>query len=129
MKKNDVIFALCLIITGCSYGYNIATDVTPITKKAYPPSNIDSVDVSFEDNNAKISRPYEQIAMIKVIGGYNSSISELLSEMKRKAAGFGADAVINVQQQNIVREKAMFALEVANNYNTISLTGIAIKYK
>jgi hypothetical protein len=132
---NSFLYACCLLLIGCTYGYNIAVDTTPIANKVYP-STTDPIEVYYEDANLKFAKAYDQIAMIEVKGTSGSASSQLLYEMKEKAKYLGADAIINIKQHHVAREQGEILSELLNReeskpyiYDAISLTGIAIKYK
>lgn len=93
-------------------------------------------EIYFEDPNVKVTKPYEQLAFIEVKGVAYSSSEALLHEMKKKGSTIGADAIINIKQHYITRERGEFASEILDRdknkpeeYSTISLTGLAVKYK
>ncbi len=129
------IFPLALLL-GCTYGDTISIETTPISNRQYPPPNPNPVEILFRDNNLKITRPYEQICRIEVKGAPGSAGSELVEAMRKKAGELGADAVIDVTQSDIDRERGVALLELLDSseqepdrYQTISLVGIAIRYE
>ncbi len=132
--KQLIFFSLSIIV-GCTYGYDTMIRVTPISGNSYSAKTVDP-EIYFEDPNLKISKPYEQISFIEVQGAAYARTDDLLKEMKLNAAKVGADAVINVKQNYITRERGVITIPSSNQpenkpekYSTISLTGIAIKYK
>ena len=129
------ILVLAFVFAGCMYGDEISVSVTPISGKSYPQTSTDP-EIYFEDNVTKIDRPFEQVALIEVRGARGSSTAELLSRVRQNAKGVGADAVISITLHYITRQQGEFLsqlLDPKNNqpeaYDTVSLTGIAIRYK
>ena len=129
------ILALALAFAGCMYGDQVAVSVTPISGKSYPQASHDP-EVYFEDNVTKIERPFEQVALIEVRGARGSSTAELLDRVRQNAKGVGADAVISIKLHYISRQQGELLgqlLDPKNNqpeaYDTVSLTGIAIRFK
>lgn len=123
-----------ILLAGCMYGNEISTSATMVSSTKYPPSSV--VEVFFDDNGVHDYGMYSQLAFIEVKGEKWSAMSQLLEEMKKKAASIGADAVIGIKQHYITRERGEILAEILNpsdnkpeNYSTIALTGIAIKYE
>lgn len=70
---------------------------------------------------------YVKIAALEVTGGENTSYVALVKALRKRAQGYGADAVM-VQDKNTVSDVSSFRTDVST-YNTSLLQGIAIKYK
>lgn len=136
MNPKTIISALALLfLTGCMYGYQVSTNVTRISENKYEQTN-KLPEIYFDDNNLQLGEPYIQLALIEIQGAYGSNASQLLSQLKLEGAKVGADAIINVKQHYISRESGELISELlnpdlntSNIYNTISITGIAIKFE
>jgi hypothetical protein len=136
MNPKIIISAVALLfLSGCMYGYEINTSVTKISPKTFEQAN-KLPEIYFDDNNMLLAEPYEQLAFIEVQGTYGSKASHLVAQLKSEGAKVGADAIINIRQHYISRESGELISEILNPdinhsyiYNTISVTGIAIKFK
>lgn len=136
MNPKIIISAVALLfLAGCMYGYEINTSVTRISSKPYELAN-KLPEIYFDDNNMQLAEPYEQLAFIEIQGTYGTKASQLVAQLKFEGAKVGADAIINIRQHYISRESGELISEIlnpdvnhSNIYNTISITGIAIKFK
>jgi hypothetical protein len=135
MHWRILFLALAIAFVGCMYGDQVAVSVTQISGNSYPQTTSDP-EIYFEDNITKIARPFEQVALIEVRGARGSSTAELLGRVRQNAKGLGADAVISIKLHYISRQQGELLgqlLDPKNNqpeaYDTVALTGIAIRYK
>jgi len=126
--KHGILYMVFFL--GCSYGFSIRSTVARISEEKYEP-HTGPIDVFFEDT--KPEKGYIQIALIELKGGrsYDESSSDvLLKKMKEEAQKLGADAVINVKVAPMIREGGyLFDEEEDEQYSTIFMTGIAVKYQ
>lgn len=125
-----IILLFAAQIMGCMYGNDLQVNYTPISNGTFDETfevNIYWGDTKPETNN------YRQVAFIEVVGPQYTSAEALLYEMKKKAMKLGADAVIEVKQNYIARERGELISELSGKsepevYSTISLTGIGIRF-
>lgn len=124
-----------LFLSGCMYGYEVSTNIIRISQHNFEQAK-KLPEIYFDDNNMQLAEPYEQLVFIEVQGTYGSKASQLVALLKFEGSKVGADAIINIRQHYISRESDELISEILNPdvnypniYNTISITGIAIKLK
>jgi|GEM_PF-6913348 len=116
---------------GCVYGNDLLVNYTPINNGTFDETYEVTV---FWGETKPATNNYKQVAFIEVVAPEGTSAEALLYEMKKKAMKLGADAVIEVKQNYITRERGELISEIiAGNsepevYSTISLTGIGIRF-
>lgn len=136
MKKFYIFLLLLFIaaqIIGCGYGYNIQTNVTPLTNIS---SNEKTYDIEvYWENVLPDDKDFIQMAFLEAKGAQYSGTEELLRQLKSQAMDLGADAIISVKQNYIEREKGDLLVDLAEGksksetYSTIALTCLAIRYR
>ncbi|MGE5316175.1 MAG: hypothetical protein ACM3Q4_15885 [Acidobacteriota bacterium] len=132
--KTHALF-LAILLAGCTYGYDSEVNVTRSTSRTYGESAY-FPEVFFDDAQASLTKPYEQLGLIEVKGASDATGEVLLHALKSKGAVMGADAIVNVRQHYISRERGERISELLSPrqnkpemYETIALTGVAIRYK
>jgi hypothetical protein len=138
-KGASMKFVLVVIVAwltaGC-YGYDVTVRSAPLSPGAYPPPNKRFVEIYFHNAGPAKTKDHEQICVLEVTGARYTPLSELIFELRQKAASIGADAVIVVKDESTLRVEGNILLDIARtegyqreSYGAIRLSGIAIKYR
>jgi len=128
MQKIIAVVMIILILQSClvKYGTDTHSSYTSMKNNTYK-NESGKVDLFFE--GITIDKEYEQIGFVEATGSETSTVEELLSFLKYRAFQNGADAVINVKKESIIRETGyFFDDEYDEIYSAPSFNGIAVKY-
>jgi hypothetical protein len=118
--------ACALVGAGCSKRHD---SVTQIAARDYPPESCPP-EVFFAP--AQPSRPYQQIALIEVLGLAWDSTADLVAHVQEKARLVGAHAVVGLEKSHKQRyygDDTPFAeRQPEDAYDAPYLTGLAVRY-
>ncbi|MBN1968662.1 MAG: hypothetical protein JXR48_18350 [Candidatus Delongbacteria bacterium] len=124
--------AFILSTISCSYGYDKKISFTKINNskdslEVYS-KNKGHVDVYWDGSKPDID--FNQIGFIEAVGNENSDLDELLLDLRHSAWRAGADAIINVKRDFKTRRAGIyFDLDGVERYESMVLSGLAVKYK
>ncbi len=88
--KKYLTFALVMLIAGCA-----TIGVTPLSQTTYPPKPKGSP-IDVYTSKDKVTKPYEELALIDVTGTMwsDGTVASAITDAKAKALTLGADAII-----------------------------------
>lgn len=98
---------------------NVLSNYISTTDKIYK-NETDTVELYFD--GVYVEYGFEQIGFIEVFGNENSKTEELLQCLKSQAYNHGADAVISVKKETILKD------ENNRKYSSPSINGVAVKF-
>ncbi|OEK00665.1 hypothetical protein BFP97_03710 [Roseivirga sp. 4D4] len=132
MKKILSTSLIVLCLSGCiGYGNGImsyAINGSSSKDRNFTQEELDKIEVFF-GVNTKPSQPYIQLSYLEATGEHGASMDDLIQLLKREAAKYGADAIIEVSRISEAREVGTVVMTEGNyTYDAMVLTGIAIKY-
>ena len=119
---------IILLLQSClvQYGTQTQSSFTSTNSNDYK-NKSGKVDLFFE--GTKISYEYETVGFVEATGSETSTTEELLNFLKYKAYQNGADAIINVKKESVIRKTGyLFDDEYDEIYSAPSFNGIAVKY-
>lgn len=125
MRYIHIFFIFILsCIAGCAHTSAVMLD----SQKAYPPTkNVQII-------TAPINRNFIEIAILESRGPVNMPTTELLADMREKAAEIGADGIIPTQESTIKQEGGIIYNPWLGGYQSTGggslpvLKGLAIKF-
>lgn len=132
MKKIFSIPLLVLCLSGCvGYGNGImsyAINGSSSQDRTFTQAELDKIEIFF-GTNTKPSKTYTQVSYLEATGDEDASMEDLVLLLKKEAAKYGADAIIEVSRISQARESGTVVFTEGNYvYDAMVLTGIAIKY-
>lgn len=114
------------LLAACAIGCGPKVDVTLLGNPRTPHEGR-GVRILFKGES--LPKTYDRIALLRVVGEQYSTQDEVLNELKRKAWGMGADAVMDVEVGTERREEGIEGLNSGSNrreYTAITFSGVAI---
>ncbi len=129
MKKLFIYICIPVLFMSCAYGYDAVSDIAYLKSYRYN-AHQNPVDIYYD--NERPEKPFVQFAIIEIKGAEYDNINYLLTLMRQRAQGVGADGVMNVRKDFAGRQRGLvldaFMDEEPENYTAPVFTGIAIKY-
>ena len=132
MQKTIPFLLLSLCLTGCiGYGNGImsyAINGSSSTERTFTEAELNRIEIFF-GINTKPSQPFKQLSYLEATGDEDATIDDLVLLLKKEAAKYGADAIIEITRMAEAREAGTIAFTEGNHvYDAMVLTGIAVKY-
>lgn len=125
-----MLLAFCLV--GCvGYGNGImsyAINGSSSKDRNFTQAELDGIEMYF-GINTKPEHTYTQLSYLEATGEEGASMDDLVLLLKKEAAKYGADAIIEITRMSEARETgAVVFAEGYTTYDAMLLTGIAVKY-
>lgn len=132
MKKVLSASLIVFCLSGCiGYGNGImsyAINGSSSKDRHFTQEELDQIEVYF-GINTKPTQPYTQLSYLEATGEHAASMDDLVLLLKKEAAKYGADAIIEVSRISEAREAGTVVFTEGNYvYDAMVLTGIAVKY-
>lgn len=95
MTKKIISLVICVfVLAGCAQCLTARSEYYDVSGKVFKPK---ASPQEVEIFSGKPDKPYEEMGFIKVLARYGTSKKTLDQQMKARAAGAGADAIMEVQ--------------------------------
>lgn len=132
MKKILSTSLIVICLTGCiGYGNGImsyAINGSSSKDREFTKKELDRIELYF-GVNTKPEKPYIQLSYLEATGEDGATMEDLVLLLKKEAAKYGADAIIEITRMVETREAGTVVFTEGNYvYDAMVLSGIAIKY-
>ena len=132
MKKILSTSLLIICLTGCiGYGNGImsyAINGTSSRDREFTKEELERIELFF-GINTKPEKPYIQLSYLEATGEHGASMDDLVLLLRKEAARYGADAIIEITRMAEAREAGTVVFTEGNYvYDAMVLSGIAIRY-
>ena len=132
MKKILSTSLLVICLTGCiGYGNGImsyAINGTSSKDREFTKEELERIELFF-GINTKPEKPYIQLSYLEATGEHGASMDDLVLLLRKEAARYGADAIIEITRMAEAREAGTVVFTEGNYvYDAMVLSGIAIRY-
>ncbi len=132
MKKILSTSLIIFCLTGCiGYGNGImsyAINGSSSKDRNFSQEELDQIETFF-GVNTKPTQPYMQLSYLEATGEEDAEMKDLVLLLKKEAAKYGADAIIEISRISEARESGTVVFTEGNYiYDAMVLTGIAVKY-
>ena len=132
MKKTLSILLLATCLVGCvGYGNGImsyAINGSSSKDRNFTKAELDRIEIYF-GINTKPQHTYKQLSYLEATGEEGATMDDLVLLLKKEAAKYGADAIIEITRMSEARETgAVVFTEGYTTYDAMVFGGIAVKY-
>lgn len=126
IKKILSLSLFFLFLAGCSHCLLMRSEYFDVTGKSLTAK---PEGTEIEIYTVKPDKPYQEIGTVKAIAQHGMSRKALDSEMKRRAAAAGADAIINVQYGEDTTNNLVLCGKLLSTTRNSIAVGTAIIFK
>ncbi len=132
MKRILSASLILFCLSGCiGYGNGImsyAINGSTSQDRTFTQEELDKLETYF-GVNTKPTQPYAQLSYLEATGEEGATLEDLVLLLKKEAAKYGADAIIEISRMSEARESGSAVFTEGNYvYDAMVVTGIAIKY-
>ena len=116
-------FLGCLVIlAGCSHSPQVRSEYFDVTGRIFVPKP-DAEEIRMYEVGSSVDVPYEETGRVNVWAPVGTSREAIDKELKRRARGAGADALIGVQYTEDQSEDLVLFGKVLSKKKHMSATG------
>lgn len=132
MKKILPLLLLACCLVGCvGYGNGImsyAINGSSSKDRNFTQEELDRIEIFF-GINTRPKHTYTQLSYLEATGEEGASMDDLVLLLRKEAAKYGADAIIEITRLSEARESGTVVFTEGNTvYDAMILSGIAVKY-